>query len=505
MAIDSRRIARNTIFMYIRMIFVMGITIFTSRVVLDKLGVDDYGLYNAVAGVVGMLSFLNNTLSKGTSRFITFEIGTGNESILKTTFSTAFYTHVFLMVILLLFLETVGLWFLDNKLVIPDDRIYAARWVYQISLLTMCFGIIQVPFTSCIIAHEDMNLYAYLGIFEAFGKLLVAYLLIVANVDKMILYALLLLCIHLVTFIVYVLFCKKKYSEASYYKRFDPRIFRGMLSFSGWNVIANLIETLKVQGSSILVNMFFKPALVAAQAVSNQVTNILLNFVYQFTTALNPQIIKSYAEGERNASKKLTLQSTIFVFDLVLIICLPLIYVIEPILDIWLVEVPESTVSFIRISLVTQIVNVFNVTFYTPMVASGKLRSNSIWGVFLGLGQFALTYILYRYGYDVLCLPYLLLISTCIYSFFVKPYVLYKEIDYKIKEMLLCYVDCLKVLLPSIILTLGLNYIISPDSLIDYSIILFGTILIILLFAILGLNKEIRTILFKIIRVNVLK
>lgn len=491
--------------MYLRMILVMGITIFTSRVVLDKLGVDDYGLYNAVAGVVGMLSFLNNTLSKGTSRFITFEIGTGDGTSLKKTFSTAFYTHVFLMIILLFFLETVGLWFLDNKLVIPDDRLYASRCVYQISLLTMCIGVIQVPFTSCIIAYEDMSLYAYLGIFEAVCKLIVAYLLIVANVDKMILYALLMLCIHLMVFLVYVLFCNKKYSEASYYKKFDSQIFRNILSFSGWNVIANLTETLKAQGSSVLVNIFFKPALVAAQAVSNQVTNILLNFVYQFTTALNPQIIKLYAEGERYASKKLTLQSTIFVFDLVLIICLPLIYVIEPILYIWLVEVPENTVNFIRISLVTQIVNVFNITFYTPMVASGKLRSNSVWGVFLGLGQFALAYILYRMGYDVLCLPYLLLISTCIYSFLVKPFVLYKEIDYKIKEMLLCYADCFKVLLPSVILTLGLNYIISPDSLIDYSIISVGTILIILIFAILGLNKEMRYRLFKIIRVKVLK
>lgn len=499
MSIDSKRIAKNTLFMYIRMILVMGITFFTSRIVLDKLGVDDYGLYNAVAGVVGVLSFLNNTLSKGTSRFITYELGTGNAYTLRATFSTAFYTHIFLMIILLVFLETFGSWFLKNKLVIPDGRMCAAYWVYQVSLLTMCLGIIQVPFTSCIIAHEDMSLYAYLGVFEAVGKLIVAYLLIIATVDKMILYAILMLCIHLIIFLVYVLFCKKRYYESSYYKKFDFHIFRNILGFSGWNVIANLTETLKIQGSNILVNMFFKPSLVAAQSVSNQVTNIMLNFIYQFTTALNPQIIKSYAEGDTQASKTLTLQSTILVFDLVLLICLPLIYIIEPILNIWLVEVPEKTVSFIRISLVTQIVNVFNITFYTPMVASGKLKSNSLCGVFLGIGQFILAYVLYKQGYGVLCLSYLILISTFVYSFFIKPLILYNEIGYKIKEMALCYFDCLKVLFLSVAGSLLLYHLIRPMVLLEFVTLAISIILTIMLSAIICMKKELRVRLLNIL------
>ena len=366
----------------------------------------------------------------------------------------------------------------------------------------MCLGIIQVPFTSCIIAHEDMSLYAYLGIFEAVGKLVVAYLLIVSNADKMILYACLLFCIHLVIFLVYVLFCRKRYYESSYYRKFDSKIFKNMMRFSGWNVIANLTETLKIQGSNVLVNMFFKPALVAAQAVSNQVTNILLNFIYQFTTALNPQIIKSYAEGDKESSKKLTLQSTVFVFDLVLVICLPLIYTIEPILNIWLVDVPENTVNFIRISLVTQILNVFNITFYTPMVASGNLRSNSLWGVFLGLGQFVASYILYRAGFSVMCLPYLLLISTCLYTFFIKPFILYKEIGYGIKEMIICYINCLKVFIPSFVLSFVLNILIMPDTLFDYSIILVGSVMIIVVCAFVCMERTIRDKLINLMKIK---
>ena len=377
---DNKRIAKNTIFLYFRMIIIMAVSFFTSRVVLDKLGVNDYGLFNAVAGVVGMLAFLNNTLAKGTSRFLTFELGNGNMDKLKRTFSTAFFSHIILMIIMLVVLETAGIWFLNHKLVIPEDRLWAAHWVYQFSLVTMCISMVQVPYTSSIISHEDMSLYAYLSIGEAVAKLLIVYILSVSTFDKMVLYAALLSSVQLLTFGVYYVFCRSRYVESALMRVFDKSIFKEMLGFCGWNTIAFLSESLKLQGSNILINMFFRPSLVAAQAVANQVTTTAMNFVYQFTTALNPQIIKSYAAGDYEDSQKLTLQSTVFVFDLVLLICLPLYYVIEPLLDIWLVEVPEMTVDFIRITLISQVLGVFNVTFYTPMLASSKLKSNSRWG-----------------------------------------------------------------------------------------------------------------------------
>lgn len=497
---DNKRIAKNTIFLYFRMIIIMAVSFFTSRVVLDKLGVNDYGLFNAVAGVVGMLAFLNNTLAKGTSRFLTFELGNGNMDKLKRTFSTAFFSHIMLMIIMLVVLETAGIWFLNHKLVIPEDRLWAAHWVYQFSLLTMCISMVQVPYTSSIISHEDMSLYAYLSIGEAVAKLLIVYILSVSTFDKMVLYAALLSSVQLLTFGVYYVFCRSRYVESALMRVFDKSIFKVMLGFCGWNTIAFLAESLKLQGSNILINMFFRPSLVAAQAVANQVTTMAMNFVYQFTTALNPQIIKSYAAGDYEDSQKLTLQSTVFVFDLVLLICLPLYFVVEPLLDIWLVEVPEMTVDFIRITLISQVLGVFNVTFYTPMLASGKLKSNSMWGLYLGCGQFVVIYILYKLGYGVLWLPYILLLSTVIYAFYIKPRILYKEIGYKIKDMAICYWNCFKVLLPSVLIAAGVNYLLIPDTLIEQGVMLLIAVLSVLACSFLFMEKNLRIRVIELIK-----
>lgn len=497
---DNKRIAKNTIFLYFRMIIIMAVSFFTSRVVLDKLGVNDYGLFNAVAGVVGMLAFLNNTLAKGTSRFLTFELGNGNMDKLKRTFSTAFFSHIMLMIIMLVVLETAGIWFLNHKLVIPEDRLWAAHWVYQFSLVTMCISMVQVPYTSSIISHEDMSLYAYLSIGEAVAKLLIVYILSVSTFDKMVLYAALLSSVQLLTFGVYYVFCRSRYVESALMRVFDKSIFKEMLGFCGWNTIAFLAESLKLQGSNILINMFFRPSLVAAQAVANQVTTMAMNFVYQFTTALNPQIIKSYAAGDYEDSQKLTLQSTVFVFDLVLLICLPLYFVIEPLLDIWLVEVPEMTVDFIRIALISQVLGVFNVTFYTPMLASGKLKSNSMWGLYLGCGQFVVIYILYKLGYDVLWLPYILLLSTVIYAFYIKPRILYKEIGYKIKDMAICYWNCFKVLLPSVLIAAGVNYLLTPDTLIEQGVMLLIAVLSVSACSFLFMEKSLRIRVIELVK-----
>lgn len=496
---DNKRIAKNTIFLYIRMILVMVVNIFTSRVILDKLGVDDYGIYNAVAGVVGMLSFLNNTLAKGTSRFITFELGTGDNAKLKETFSTAFYSHFILMLLLLLFLETIGIWFLHNKLIIPSERMFAAEWVYQISIATMALGVIQIPYTSAIIAHEDMNLYAYLGIYEAISKLLVVYLIVISPVDKMISYAFMMFAVQASLYFIYYFFCKRRYFESSLTATFNVSVFRDMLNFSGWNIIANLSETLKLQGANILINMFFKPALVAAQAVANHVTNALMSFVYQFTTALNPQIIKLYATRDYEGSQKLTLQSTVFVFDLVLLLCLPFMFIIENVLRVWLVEVPDYTVAFLRIALVSQIANVFNVTFYTPMLASAKLKTNSIAGIFVGIGQFIPIYIMYAQGYTVLCLPYTLLATTLLYSIVIKPYILCTEIDYRVTDILRCFFECFKVLIPSVILSFLMYLAIGNDDLICAALLYITNCLVVILSSIVFMQKDLRKKLIKLV------
>lgn len=232
---DNKRIAKNTLFLYIRMIIIMLVTLYTSRVVLEKLGIDDYGIYNVVGGVVGMLSFLNGTLSIGTSRFITFELGTGNFKKLQNTFSTAFYAHLGLAIIMAILLESVVLWFVYNKLIIPPNRFNAALWVYHISILNMIISITQVPYTSSIMAHEEMGVYAYVSIFEAIAKLAVVFLLVVAPVDKLVWYAILLAAVQFVIAIYYRIFCIRKYIETHLKRIFCTDIFKEMMPFSGWN------------------------------------------------------------------------------------------------------------------------------------------------------------------------------------------------------------------------------------------------------------------------------
>lgn len=491
MTIDSKRIAKNTFFMYIRMIIIMGVTFFTSRVVLDKLGIDDYGLYNAVGGVVSMLSFITNTLANGTSRFITFNLGTNNLEKLKLTFSTAIRSHFLLMIVLLLVLETAGLWFLNHKLVIADSRLMAVQVVYQLSLLTMCFSILQIPFSSTVIAHEDMKFYAYLSIFEAIAKLVVVYLLSISTYDKLVVYASLVVIVQFIVFMINMIFCRRHYIEAKSYRKFNSRLFKEIISFSGWDVIAHLTVALRIQGSNILINMFFRPSLVAAQAVANQVTTALMNFVYQFTTALNPQIIKSYAVADYKGSQKLTLDATILVFDLVLIICLPMIFIIDPLLNLWLVEVPEMTVSFLRLALIAQILGVFNNTLYAPMVASGKLKMNSLFALFIVLGQYVVLYFLFRTGNDVLWLPMLATVTTVMHSLLIKPYILYKQIGYDLRSLIRCYVSCFKVLVPSVALSVGLASILDK-TLMHYLLLVCGIELIILVNSWVFLKRDIK-------------
>lgn len=460
---DGKRIAKNTLFLYFRMILIMGVTLYTSRVVLDKLGITDYGLYSVVGGVVGMLSFLNGTLSIGTSRFLTYELGSGNNYRLLRTFSTAFYTHLILAVIILLIMETGGMWFLCNKLVIPPDRLMACLWVFQLSILTTVIAITQVPYTAVIMAHEHMSIYAYVSIFEAVAKLLVCYLLAIVDFDKLIFYAALVAVVQLLVAFYYRFYCSRHFTESRLKWRFDKDILRSLMSFSGWNVLANITETLKLQGVIVLINMFSTPAIVAAQAIANQVTNAMMQFVNNFRTAINPQIIKLYAAGDKESSKRLMLTTTVYCFDLVLLLSLPALFVMNELLHIWLIEVPDYAVIFTQWMIVCQIIGTFNVAFYIPMMAANKIKSNSMAAAYLGIGQFVLLYILLKIGFGIMWVQYIHLFMMIGFSLVVKPYILFKEIDYSFKELFACYWACAKVLLLSLAISIPICYYLNHD------------------------------------------
>lgn len=462
---NKRRIARNTLMLYFRMILVMGVSLFTQRIVLDKLGASDYGIYNSVAGVVAMLGFLNGTLSTGTSRFLTFEIGRGDFKRLKNTFSTSFYSHLILAVIVAIVLLTGGIWFVEHKLIIPLDRVNAAKWLLVISVFTTFVSITQVPYTSVIIARENMSVYAYVGLCEAFAKLGVAYLISITVWDRLVLYGILLAIIQIMVALMYRYFCVKKYQESHLTKNFDKPIFKEMLGFSSWSLIANLSHILGTQGLIVVMNMFFSPTVVAAQAIANQISTAISHFRTNFSTAINPQVIKLYSLEQYSASRKLNLETSVYIFDLMLLLCLPIIVLMKPILNLWLVDVPEYAVIFSQYTLICQLTGVYNSTLYVPMTASGRLKENSYASVLVTILGVVGLYFMFKAGWNVMWVQYMAIFQSVIYAFIVKPVILCKYVpDYTWKEITLSTLQMIKVVIPPIIVSIVLYSCLPPES-----------------------------------------
>lgn len=497
---DKKRIAKNTLALYIRMIFVMAITLFSSRIVLEKLGVTDFGVYSSVGGVVAMLGFLNGTLGTGTSRFITFELGKGNSQKLQETFSTAFYTHLLLAFAVVALLMLGGTYFVNHKLVIPSDLKIAALWTFYISVFTAFISITQVPYTAMIIANERMSIYAYIGIVEACGKLGVAYAISLAPIEKLIWYAALTAGLQLVVAFSYRFYCIQHYKESRFSLLFKKNICKELLQFSGWSLVANISQILSTQGLIVLINMFFAPAIAAAQAIGNQISSAMTQFSSNFMTAINPQIIKLYSVGDYEASRKLNLQTTILVWDLMLLIGLPLIVCMKPLIHLWLVDVPSYAVVFAQYIVASQIINTFSMTFYVPMIASGELRSNSVACLWTTTIEFGLLYCLLKSGFDVMWVQYMTIMQSLVFGLGVKPYILCRKIGYRLKEMLLCYWQCLKSAICPVLTCIIIIYSINIyDKMINTIFVALLIIVSVIISSFACLKKQERQKIFRLI------
>ena len=497
---DKKRIAKNTLALYIRMIFVMAITLFSSRIVLEKLGVTDFGVYSSLGGVVAMLGFLNSTLGIGTSRFITFELGKGDLQKLKETFSTAFYTHLLLALAVVVLLTFGGTYFVNNKLIIPSNLRIAALWTFYISVFTAFISITQVPYTAMIIANERMSIYAYIGVIEACGRLGVAYAISLAPVEKLIWYAALTAGLQLIVALLYRFYCIHHYKESRFSLLFKKNIFKELLKFSGWGLVTNISQILSTQGLIVLINMFFAPAIAAAQAVGNQITSAMTQFSSNFMTAINPQIIKLYSVGDYEASRRLNLQTTILVWDLMLLIGLPLIVCMKPLIHLWLVDVPPYAVVFAQYIVASQIINTFSMTFYVPMIASGELRSNSMACIWVTGIEFGLLYYLLKTGYDVMWVQYMTIVQSLVFGLGVKPYILCRKIGYRVKEMLQCYWQCLKSAILPILTCVVINDIINISGyFINALLVTLLIIISVITSALICLKKQERQKLFSLV------
>ncbi len=452
----NKTIATNTMFLYFRMIFSTIVSLYTSRVILQILGIDDYGIYQTVGGVVGMLSFINSALSMGSSRFLTYEMGVGNFERLRRTFSSVLTVHIILAVIIVLVAETAGLWFVYNKLVIPSERMDAAIFAYHLSILAVIFSITQVPYNASIISHEKMSVYAYLSIIEVSLKLIIVYMLAIGEWDKLKLYALLFFLVNAGIALFYRFYCIRKFSETHYKPIWDKEIIKGVLGYSGWNLFANAAIALSNQGATILVNMFFSPGVVAARAIANQVNMAAFHFITNFRTAANPQIVKRYAAGDFSGSKSLLLISTTFSYYLMLILALPICLVASPLLNVWLGKVPQYTVSFMQLTIITSLFQVFDSSFYTALYAKGRIRENALISPSVLFISFPVTYILFSMGYSPTILAVVLLVAYAVLGLVIKPLLLIKIVSYTWSDILRVFRPCLNVTVVSLILPIVL-------------------------------------------------
>lgn len=398
---NTQRIARNTLFMFIRMILVMCVGFFTSRVVLDVLGEDDYGIYNIVGSVVVFLSFFKNALNNATYRFLTFALGKGDKERLWKTFSMAINTHVILAVSLWIILELVGVWFLNNKLNIPTDRMYAANWVFQLSLLTFVVEVIKTPFNSSIISHEQMSFYAYTSIVEVVLKLGIVYILLIGNVDKLILYAFLILFVTVVMFFWYVIYCYKNFQETHYRFYWDPQLLQGFVSYSGWSLLVNGADVTVQQSINIFFNLFNGVAANAAMGIANQVNSILNNFLSSFTTSFNPQIIKSYAQNDLTYFMGLILSTSKISYFLLFGIAFPIMVNIDFLLEVWLVNPPQMSGTFLCFILVYSLIDAISAPLWNAVHATGNIRIHQILMSSIKVLNIPIGYMLLKNGFPL--------------------------------------------------------------------------------------------------------
>lgn len=453
---SNKRIAKNTLLLYIRTILVMLVALYTSRIVLNVLGVDDYGIYNVVGGVVTMFSIISGALSTSISRYITFELGKGEKDTLRRVFSTSVIVQFCIAVVVFLLCEIIGVWFLSHKLVIPNGRIYAATFVLHCSLLAFVVNLVSVPYNATIVAHERMGAFAYISIVEVLLKLVIVYMLYISPYDKLITYAVLTVFVAVIVRLIYGIYCKRQFEECSGRVVYDKSIFRDMLGFASWNFISNGVYVFNTQGVNMLINVFFGVALNAARGIATQVESAVSTFVNNFTTAINPQITKSYAAGDVNRVHYLVCKGAKFSFLLLFVFSLPFLFETGFILKVWLKNVPNYAVLFTRLAFIQSMAGILGNTCYAACLATGKIKKYTVYVSLVAVLVFGFTFLSYELGlpveivYYIYVIDYIILLVVKLYQarrlIGLQPSLFLKEVIIRIM-----LVTCLAVIPPFVI------------------------------------------------------
>ena len=452
---NNKRIAKNTLLLYVRLFFTMTVSLFTSRVVLNILGVEDYGTYNVVGGVVAMFSLFTGSLSTAISRFLTYELGRGNKKRLSIIFSTSINIQIIMAVIVTILAEVGGYWFLNTHMNIPAARMTAANWVLQFSILTFAINLISIPYNAAIIAHERMSAFAYIGIIEVFLKLTVAYLLYVSPIDKLITYSILLAVVAILIRIIFGVYCNRNFPECHYSKVYDKNLFKQMTGFAGWNLIGTGAYLFNTQGVNIATNIYFGVTANAARGVSSQVEGVIRQFVNNFTTALNPQITKSYAVGDMQYMYSLVCRGSKFSFFLMFIFAVPFMFETETIMQVWLKNYPPEAPLFLRLSMIGTLFDILGNSTAKATWATGKVKKYYIIVGSVGCLVFPISWACFAFGAEAYA-SYLVFIVVYLILIFVKLHIVKGLIDFPVvkyyKEVFLKIipVSILSFVLPSI-------------------------------------------------------
>lgn len=389
---NNKQIAKNTLFMYLRMGVTMLVGLYVSRIVLQQLGVEDYGLYNVIGGIIAMFSFINGSMVNVSTRFITVYLAKNDTKMLNNIFSMSFLIHFSIGVVILLLGETIGLWYLNNKLVIPEGREFAAHWLYQLSIISSILSILYVPYNGLIVAHERMKAFAYISVMDSMLKLLIAIMIAYSPFDKLIFYGTLLAGVSFLDIIIYFVYCRKNFKESILVFYWNKAIFKRMLEFAGWALIGNFSYLFYSQGINLMLNAFCGPAVNAARGVAVQVEGVIRQFAGNVQVAINPQIIKSYTSNELERMYALIFTSSRLCFYLLYIISLPIMIEADFILNLWLGTVPNHTVNFVRLILCISILDALINPMFTANLASGKLK---IYHMSLSILMYAFMFVTY--------------------------------------------------------------------------------------------------------------
>lgn len=451
----------------------MAISVYTSRVTLEALGVDNYGIYNVVGGFVALFAIVSGSLTAGISRFITFELGRGNNSNIEKVFATTLVVQLSLSTILLIVAESLGLWFLNFHMNIPADRMVAANWVYQCSIITFVVSLISVPYNAAIIAHEKMSAFAYITIAEVSLKLIIAYLLFISEGERLILYAVLMLMNSLIIRMLYTVYCKRHFGECNVRPHYHKEIFKQIASFSGWNFIGATAGVLREQGVNILLNLFFGPAVNAARGITTQINTAVSGFCNNFMVAINPQLTKSFAANEFSECFALAFRSAKFAFFIMFLPSLPIILNTSMILSIWLKVVPPNTAIFVQLSLLYILIEVVSYPLVTIMLATGNIRNYQLIVGGFSMMNFPLAYLALHFGLPPASV-YIVSMFCAICCFISRLIMLRKMVTLPVRRFIVkVIIPCLLVFTVSFLICVPINYLL-PDNIggMIYSIVI---------------------------------